>query len=60
LLQESVQKVPDHAIYHYHLGMVELAGGDKVNAKAQLEAALKLKLSGEDAVRARQTLQQME
>jgi hypothetical protein len=29
LLRECVRKVPDHAICHYHLGMVELAGGTR-------------------------------
>jgi tetratricopeptide (TPR) repeat protein len=59
LLRECVQKVPDSATYRYHLGMAELADGDKRSARSELEAALKLKLAGDDAVRARQTLQRM-
>ena len=59
LLRECVQNVPDSAIYRYHLGMAELADGDKRNARSELEAALKFKLTGDDAARARQTLEQM-
>jgi Tfp pilus assembly protein PilF len=59
LLQECVREVPDHATYHYHLGMVELSDGDKAKAKSQLEAAMHLKLSGDEATRARQTLEQL-
>jgi tetratricopeptide (TPR) repeat protein len=58
LLRECVQKVPENATYHYRLGMVELAIGDKRTARSELEAALNLKLAGDDAVRARQALQQ--
>jgi tetratricopeptide (TPR) repeat protein len=59
LLQDCVHKAPDHATYRYHLGMVELAGGDKKNARSHLETALKLKLAGDEAIRARQALQQI-
>jgi len=59
LLRECVQKVPESATYRYHLGMAEVADGDMRSARSELEAALRLKLAGDDAVRARQTLQQM-
>ena len=59
LLRDCVQKAPDHAIYRYHLGMAELADGDKRSARSELESALKFKLTGVDAVRAQQTLEQM-
>ena len=60
LLRECVQKVPNNATYRYHLGMAELANGDKRTARSELEAALKLKLEGDDAVRAQQTLEEID
>jgi len=33
-LQECVRKIPDHAIYDYHQGVVELARWGKSNAKS--------------------------
>jgi tetratricopeptide (TPR) repeat protein len=56
LLEECVQKVPDKGEYHYHLGMVLLASGEKVKARAALQSALRLKLKPEDATQARQAL----
>jgi tetratricopeptide (TPR) repeat protein len=58
LLQECVEKAPDRASYRYHLGMVLLADGEKQRARQQLEAALRLKLAGNDAQQARQALAQ--
>ena len=58
LLQECVEKAPKQASYRYHLGMALLAGGEKDKAKEQLEAALRLKLTGNDAQQARQALAQ--
>jgi tetratricopeptide (TPR) repeat protein len=58
LLEECVEKAPDRASYRYHLGMVLLAGGEKGKAKQQLEAALRLRLTGADAQQARQALAQ--
>jgi Flp pilus assembly protein TadD len=58
LLQECVEKAPDRASYRYHLGMVLLADGEKQRARLQLEAALRLKLAGNDAQQARQALAQ--
>jgi tetratricopeptide (TPR) repeat protein len=43
LLKEAVQKSPDSAEYHYHLGMNLVASGQKVTGKKELEEALRLK-----------------
>jgi tetratricopeptide (TPR) repeat protein len=56
LLQECVRKAPQYAPYRYHLGMVLAASGEKAKAKTELEAALRMKLSAEDATDARQAL----
>jgi tetratricopeptide (TPR) repeat protein len=59
LLEDCVAKAPQSPLYRYHLGMALLGNGDGRNAKAQLEAALRLKLTGEDAQQARQTLERL-
>jgi tetratricopeptide (TPR) repeat protein len=56
LLQECVEKEPNSPEYHYHLGMVLLAVGQREKAKAQLESALRLRLVGEDAEQVKQVL----
>jgi tetratricopeptide (TPR) repeat protein len=56
LLEECVRKAPESATYRYHLGMVLVAAGQKEKARGHLEAALRLKLGGEDAVQAREGL----
>jgi tetratricopeptide (TPR) repeat protein len=56
LLQECVQKMPDFAQYHYHLGKALMADGDLSQAKTELETALRLKLSDPDAADAKKTL----
>ncbi len=56
MFKECVQKDPERAVYRYHLGMALLASGDKREAKSELEAALRLKLSSDDAQHARETL----
>ena len=38
LLEECIRKSPDSAQFHYHLGLVLLAGGRKGNGKTQLQA----------------------
>jgi Flp pilus assembly protein TadD len=43
LLREAVQKAPDSAEYHYHLGMTLVASGQRATGKKELEAALRLK-----------------
>ena len=58
LLQDCVKKTPDSAQFHYHLGMVLVADGQKTEGKAQLQAALQMKLDSADAEQARKTLSQ--
>ncbi len=41
-LRDAVGKLPDTAIFIYHLGMAELANGEKSKAKASLEKAMQL------------------
>ena len=48
---EKVRKIPPRSM--------KLLGALRSGARSQLEAVLKLKLAGDDAARARQTLQQM-
>jgi len=47
----KVRKIPPRSM--------KLLGALRSGARSELEAALKLKLAGDDAARARQTLQQM-
>jgi tetratricopeptide (TPR) repeat protein len=56
LLQDCVRKAPERASYHYHLGMVLLASGERQKAKSELESALRLKLPADEANDARQAL----
>ena len=56
LLQECVQKAPNSAIYHYHLGRAFLSAGEKAKARTQLQTALRLNLIGADATDAQQAL----
>jgi tetratricopeptide (TPR) repeat protein len=58
LLQDCVKKVPDSAQFHYHLGMVLVADGQKSEGRAQLQAALQMKLDSQDAEQARKALSQ--
>jgi tetratricopeptide (TPR) repeat protein len=56
LLKECVQKAPDKGQYRYHLGMVLLASGEKDKGRAELQAALRLKLKREDSEQVREAL----
>jgi len=60
LLEECVQKAPNFGEFRYHLGMVLIATGQKVKAKEQLEAALRMKLGNDDARQAHQALAQLD
>lgn len=42
VLKGVVDELGDVAIFQYHLGMIQLAKGDKISAKASLEKALQL------------------
>jgi Tfp pilus assembly protein PilF len=56
LFHECVEKEPNSPEYHYHLGLVLAAVGQKEKAKGQLESALRLRLEGQDAELAKQVL----
>jgi tetratricopeptide (TPR) repeat protein len=56
LLRTCVQKSPQDAVYHYHLGLALLGAGEKVKGRQELQAALKLNLPTEDARDAQQHL----
>jgi tetratricopeptide (TPR) repeat protein len=60
LLQDCVKTAPQQANYHYHLGMVLLATGDHTRARAEIENALRLKLSGDGERDARHTLETLQ
>jgi hypothetical protein len=59
LLQECVARVPESAVYRYHLGMTLVASGDKQRGRETLESALRLKLAGEDAERVRDAIKSL-
>lgn len=59
LLEDCVHKVPDSGEFRYHLGMALLGNGDKRQAKENLEAALRMKLTGDETQKAQQTLAQL-
>jgi Flp pilus assembly protein TadD len=59
LFRECVRKQPDHALYHYHLGLALLGEDDKPHARTELQAAIHLKLTGNDATRAQQLLDEV-
>lgn len=58
LLQDCVKRVPESAEFHYHLGMVLVSDGQKTAGKAQLQAALNMKLDTQEAEQARKALAQ--
>ncbi len=59
LLKECVAKQPDSARFHYHLGAALFAGGQKGEAKQELQAAMRLKLGESEVQDARRLLSQM-
>jgi len=59
LLRECVQNAPRQAIYRYHLGMALVSDGQRDEGRRELQAALRLKLSGGDASQARDALAQL-
>jgi tetratricopeptide (TPR) repeat protein len=59
LLQDCVRDSPRQASAHYHLGMVLLATGEHSRGKAEIEAALRLKLTGDNERDARMTLNKL-
>ncbi|MGC2332582.1 MAG: tetratricopeptide repeat protein, partial [Candidatus Acidiferrales bacterium] len=59
LLEDCVKKVPDSGQFRYHLGMALLGSGQKLKAKTDLEAALRMKLDSSEAQQAQQALAQL-
>jgi tetratricopeptide (TPR) repeat protein len=59
LLQESLQKAPDNATYHYHLGMVYQKQNNKAASRKHLRRALQLNPNYPAAGQIRQALSQM-
>ena len=54
LLREALQKAPDNATYHYHLGMVYEKQNNTVAAKKHLERALQINPNSSSADEIRQ------
>lgn len=59
LLQEALQKSPDNATYHYHLGMVYQKQKNNADARKQLERALQINPKSPYADDIRKALNQM-
>jgi len=59
LLRECIERAPANSVYHYHLGMVLVATGEKQKAREELQAALRLRLPGNDADSAHEVLAQL-
>jgi tetratricopeptide (TPR) repeat protein len=60
LLREALQKAPDNATYHYHLGMVYQKRNNTVEAKKHLHRALEISPHHPDADKIREALNQMD
>ena len=54
--RESVEKSPNTAIYHFHLGLAYASSGDAARAKEALGRALTLKLPPQETAEATKTL----
>jgi Tfp pilus assembly protein PilF len=59
LFVDCVSESPKTASFQYHLGLTQMALGNKVEAKRSLERALNLNLDPADAQKARQDLSQL-
>jgi cellulose synthase operon protein C len=59
LLQEALQKVPDSATYHYHIGMVYQKQNNTAAARKHLQRALQIDPRSPDADKIRRALNQM-
>ena len=55
-LLQATDKAPGNAVFQYHLGMAYARSGDKLKARATLQAALKLNPAFPGAEEARRTL----
>ena len=58
-LSDSLEKVPDNPIVHYHLGAALFQYGDKAQAKSVLEKALSLDKDFDGAAEARRMLSEL-
>lgn len=56
VFREIVTQMPDNCTFRYHYGMALLQKGDKVNAKKELETALRNKPSKEDESKIKELL----
>lgn len=59
LLEEALQKAPDSATYHYHIGMVYQKQNNTAAARKHLQRALQIDPRSPDADKIRQALNQM-
>jgi Flp pilus assembly protein TadD len=59
LLLEALEKVPDNASYHYHLGVVYQKQNNSAAARKQLQRALELNPNAPGAAKIRKTLEQL-
>ena len=59
LFEECVHNSPNTASFVYHLGLNQIALGQPDLGKKHIEAALGLKLDGQDAKQAREKLSQL-
>jgi tetratricopeptide (TPR) repeat protein len=59
LLQEAVNKAPDNATYHYHIGMVYQKEKNRPASKRHLQRALQINPNLPDAEKIRETLNEM-
>ncbi len=57
--RDSLEKIPEAAIVHYHLGLAYYKKGDKDSARAALEKSLSLDEKYEGADKARQILSEL-
>jgi len=59
LLQQAVQKAPDNATYHYHIGMVYQKQKNTEEARKHLQRTLQINPNFPDANKIREALHQM-
>jgi Flp pilus assembly protein TadD len=56
LLRQAIEKQPEEAVIHFHLGLAYAQTGDKIAARQALQKALNLKADFEGADEARKLL----
>lgn len=60
LFEYCVRKVPSSGDFRFHLGLALLGEGQKARAKQNLKAALRLKLSANEAAKAQQAIAKLQ